>query len=286
MRSIDAIIVDAAGSARAPAVRDGSIAALQAERSGGVLARAAAAPKRLARGALQKMAGLADATRNAVSAGSDRARHQGAAPAPGEVSAAKLLGGAAVSDGNPEAKRASGSGASDAVSAREPTSLPREATAARPSEAKSEIAKATHSEDDAADTATSDRAAEANALDALETPKPAAKPAPEVEPSETADAEDDASLYDSYRSAKPTSGKLMAGKDKADNAASDGEQTARATDEDASEHAAAKPGEKPASSGNGTAAPDAAQSDEPGDGEADRGFLLDRLKHVPESETR
>ena len=286
MRSIDAIIGDAAGSARAPAVRDGSITALQAERSGGALARVAAAPKRLARGALQKMAGLAGATRDAVSAGSGRARDQGAAPAPGEVSAAKLLGGAAVSGSNPEAKRASGSGASDAASAREPASLPREATAAKPSEVTPETAKATHPGDDAADTATGDRAAEANARDALETPQPAAKAAPEAKPSETADAEDDASLYDSYRSAKPTSGKLMAGKDKADNAASDSQQTGQATVEAATGQAAAKPGAKPASSSNGAAALDAPQRDEPGDDEADRGSLLDRLKHVPESETR
>jgi len=311
MRSIDAIIADVSGGARTPAATDGAVQVMQEDRRArGALARAARTPARLARGAMQKVARFAavkprsGAERSALSGDAPGAGRAMSSPMPGEVSAAKLLGGAAVAQTAPQARpeERSQAGQTDAAGpeavrpagetaatgAREPSATQADAAAppGSPAQADADAAPAP-----AAASGPEKAPAPGDAGQATGTPSAAAATAEDAGDK----AEDDhASLYDRYRSAKPTSGKLMDDAGPAASTAPDPSHAESATDEAgaAPESAArddaadktARDDAKP--SANGAAAPDPAKTTDTDDEDGASGSLLDRLKQVPESETR
>jgi hypothetical protein len=306
MRSIDAIIANTGTGPRAPTVTEPASAVAHRQQSAGALSRAAAAPKRLAQSAMQKMAGLTGAMRDATGK-RERGNARGqapAAPTPGEVSAARLLGGAAVSEGGHQTRRVSDfSSGQPQGPVQGPAKLLGEHPAGERPSQQANDAQARQFPPIQPPSAT-DTASQAQSSDANTSPPAraqAAEPEPDPRPRGPApESEDDGSLYDRYRSAKPTSGKLRDNaaaqsrapvSDNAENpetsaAASDaeGEQARAATEE--SDHARKDASDKTVSSGNGAAAPDSAAEDQSSDTDASSGSLLDRLRHVPESETR
>jgi len=305
MRSIDAIIGDSVGGARASGLSDGSVPTRRSARSGGALARAADAPKRLALGAVQKVAGLAGATGKAMRVVSGSARNEEPAPMPGEVSAARLLGGAAVSDTHTDGSRVSGVGPAITKSAdARPGSLSADAAAPK-SPPETEAKERPDAPDDATpgpvDAATAS-VPEASAARASQPQTTGHTPPPE--PDKARDQTDgDGSLYDSYRSAKPASAKPASDKPASDKAASDEPGSGKRTDAGAtaapapSEAEAAAHTEEPAPAeqtskashtptGSEDRAPEPGPTDANATGGETPGSLLDRLKHVPESETR
>jgi len=305
MRSIDAIIGDSVGGARASGLSDGSVPTRRSARSGGALARAADAPKRLALGAVQKVAGLAGATGKAMRVVSGSARNEEPAPMPGEVSAARLLGGAAVSDTHTDGSRVSGVGPAITKSAdARPGSLSADAAAPK-SPPETEAKERPDAPDDATpgpvDAATAS-VPEASAARASQPQTTGHTPPPE--PDKARDQTDgDGSLYDSYRSAKPASAKPASDKPASDKPASDEPGSGKRTDAGAtaapapSEAEAAAHTEEPAPAeqtskashtptGSEDRAPEPGPTDANATGGETPGSLLDRLKHVPESETR
>jgi hypothetical protein len=311
MRSIDAIIADVSGGARTPAATDGAVQVMQEDRPArGALARAARTPARLARGAMQKVALFASvksrsgAGRSALASNAPGAGRAMSSPMPGEVSAAKLLGGAAAAQTAPQSRSeeppaaggtnaaapeaARPAGETAATGARAPSTG--QADAAAPPESPAQ-ADADAAAGPAAASGPEKAPAPGDAGKTVGTPSPAAATAEDT----GGKAEDDnASLYDRYRSAKPTSGKLMDDSGPAGYAAADPSQAESATDEagPAPEAAAhddaadktARDDAKP--SANGAAAPDPAKTTDTDDEDGASGSLLDRLKQVPESETR
>jgi len=300
MRSIDAIIGDSVGGARASGLSDGSVPTRRSARSGGALARAADAPKRLALGAVQKVAGLAGATGKAMRVVSGSARNEEPAPMPGEVSAARLLGGAAVSDTHTDGSRVSGVGPAITKSAdARPGSLSADAAAPK-SPPETEAKERPDAPDDATpgpvDAATAS-VPEASAARASQPQTTGHTPPPE--PDKARDQTDgDGSLYDSYRSAKPASAKPASDKPASDEPGSGKRTDAGATAAPApSEAEAAAHTEEPAPAeqtskashtptGSEDRAPEPGPTDANATGGETPGSLLDRLKHVPESETR
>jgi hypothetical protein len=306
MRSIDAIIADVSGGARTPAATYGAVQVMQEDRRArGALARAARTPARLARGAMQKVARFAavkprsGAERSALSGDAPGAGRAMSSPMPGEVSAAKLLGGAAVAQARPEERSQAGqtdaagpesarsAGETAATGAREPSAGQADAAAPResPAQADADAVPAP-----AAASGTKKTTAPGDAGQATVTPSAAAT----AEDAGGKAEDDDASLYDRYRSAKPTSGKLMDDAGPAGHAAPDPSHAESATDEAgaapesaAQDDAADKTAREDAKpSANGAAAPDPAKTTDTDDEDGASGSLLDRLKQVPESETR
>lgn len=296
MRSIDAIIGDSVGGARASGLSDGSLPTRRSARSGGALARAADAPKRLALGAIQKVAGLAGATGKAMRVVSGSARNEEPAPMPGEVSAARLLGGAAVSDTHTDGSRVSEAGPAITNTA-EARPGGKSTVQTAPNSAQPKTGE--HGQPDTtdyaepgpvkADAASDPEAAAARASRPQTTDQTSAS-----EPSMASDQTDgDANLYDSYRSAKPISdkpasdkpisGKRVESTTTAAPASGEAEGPAQ-TEEPAPAEQSSKTDHEPAAAQDRPPKSDPTDANETA-GETP-GSLLDRLKHVPESETR
>ncbi|MFP4538519.1 MAG: hypothetical protein ACLFPA_09470 [Dichotomicrobium sp.] len=296
MRSIDAIIAgESSTSSAAPPARAGTAppaytdqAPKRARRS-----RAAVSPRRLARGAMATASGLAEATRsvvaNAISGPMEKGEGEGTAPKPGRVSAAKLLGGAAVQDeGKRHETQAPRAGAEEIGGTKPDTGEP---PAAESTEAAAPVSQTPAPDRTSETTATPSRDA-ASAEDAGKSTGTAVD-----SPAGEAGAPDDSggSLYDRFRTAKPVSGKLM----------DDAAETAPASEpKDEADDATASPAvetetdvPEAAGSGNGTSqgaeeSADASEQNKGGaDGEDDEAdssasSLLDRLKQVPENQTQ
>ncbi|RIA55843.1 hypothetical protein [Dichotomicrobium thermohalophilum] len=289
MRSIDAIIADTAGSSRVPALAEPAAKTARAPRSGSTLARAAAAPKRLARGAMQKLAGLAGANRNAKTSAASGSGHNPdpAAPTPGEVSAARLLGGAALSGHPAQPRRVGDFGPSEQESEQEPKTLAGGVSGAGDPGLQADVA-----------------ATEPQSF--LETNRPAPEEGPATEPQAEAttqvggeEPDEDSSLYDRYRSAKLTSGKLRedpagpetppsgnADASESGPSATEGETGSASATPEESESTSTAAGEMATSSGNGVATPESSRANDNAESDASPGSLLHRLKQMPESETR
>jgi len=301
MRSIDAIIADTRTGARVPAVTEPDVHQRRASRS--PLRRAATAPGRMARGALQKVAGLAGAKRDpGARRDSGGSRQSEVTPTPGDVSAARLLGGAAVSGGTPDI------GPHDRpapTSANETTAQNRSSEQASPGRVAPEATQTPADNRHTPSTVTEtgpppeQKAARTNHTDKQSESEQNAPEKQDTPGSDSEDTEDGGSLYDRYRAAKPASGKLMEdsapgrttdtnnqGASDPNKPASDTDIQAASTSNNAREGGGAVSSEKSASSGNGVAKPGAADGEEASDTDASPGSLLDRLKQVPESETR
>ncbi len=296
MRSIDAILSDTAGNTRASGWSDGSLPTRRSGRSGSALARAADAPKRLALGAIQKVAGLAGATGKAMSVVSGNARNQEPAPMPGEVSAARLLGGAAVSHTRSDGARASEASTTITDSAEARLDTPSAVTTAmEPAQPKSGEHGQPDTPDDATpDPAKTDAASDPEASDThASQPQTTNQTLPPVPSKASHPTHGDSSLYDSYRSAKPISEKSTSEKPTSDKRA-DPTSTAAPDPSEAGAPAQTEepaPAEPVGKADHMPAAPQdhAQKSDATDANEAagdTSGSLLDRLKHVPESETR
>lgn len=301
MRSIDGIIADETTGQRSrmPArTANEAAATTQAGRARG-LARAALAPTRMARGAMAKVTALAGSVRNADNQGTSPSRQTGgnetSTPATGRLSAAKLLGGAAVD---------AGASAGDTTPNAE-VNTPSSTTPLSDEAVDKMLAQDSAGREDSA------KPAPATDDDSLGPPSAAAAP-PETQASTadtpdpgTADGQattedgstDDDSLYDRFRAAKPAAGSLKSAKSTAD--ASNAE---RADANDNDEPSAVSPDD----TSETTAPPDGDGSDTPeaGDTRGNNGSggetrddtdedtansaasLLDRLKQVPENQTR
>ncbi len=301
MRSIDAIISDAAGSARTPAV-DRAARSARTAGPGSALTRAVAAPRRLARGAIRRVAGLAGVTREAMNdAVSGRGRQPDAAPMPGEVSAARLLGGAAVSErqadvvGSGQSREAltKPSAPQPAIGSSDRDPAPKAPEPPRALSDMLEPAAAPETKPAADHPAT--EGAPADAPDG-QPGSPENAPARGSAPARSAETPgDDGSLYDRYRSAQPISGKLADSPAEAGKAVesetehSQSSASPRHTEDSTARPDSADEGHRQdtdrssVSAGNGA---DAADTDASADKEASPGSLLDRLRQVPESETR
>jgi hypothetical protein len=278
VRSIDAMLSDTRERAGMPAVREPQASASpEAATSRSALTRAATAPARLARGAMQTVAGLGRAKRGAAT-GADprRSRQYETAPEPGEVSAAKLLGGGAVAENRAHASSTGEAGARD-----EPATAPKQSSpTGTPSQAE-------HREPETRRAGPRQPGNEPNL--------PRSQPA-SMTPDSAADAEH-TSLYDRYRSAKPASGGPMdepvqvegwntATPPEAGEPAIPPDGEPGATSSRAGQHQNEEPGGTSRSSGNGPATTDSPEAGDAANTEASSGSLLDRLKHLPENETR
>ena len=301
MRSIDGIIADETTGQRSrmPArTANEAAATTQAGRARG-LARAALAPTRMARGAMAKVTALAGSVRNADNQGTSPSRQTGgnetSTPATGRLSAAKLLGGAAVD---------AGASAGDTTPNAE-VNTPSSTTPLSDEAVDKMLAQDSAGREDSA------KPAPATDDDSLGPPSAAAAP-PETQASTadtpapgTADGQattedgstDDDSLYDRFRAAKPAAGSLKSAR-----STLDGPNAEKADENDNHKPSAVSPDD----TSETTAPPDGDGSDTPeaGDTRGNNGSggetrddtdedtansaasLLDRLKQVPENQTR
>jgi septal ring factor EnvC (AmiA/AmiB activator) len=301
MRSIDGIIADetTVQRSRMPArTTNEAVTHTQTGRARG-LARAALAPTRLARGAMAKVATLAGSVRNTDNQGTAGTRQTGgeetSTPVTGRLSAAKLLGGGAVDAGAPVGNPTPGAEAST------PTSTP----PLSDEEVDKMLAQDNASAEETAKpgtTAGDDRLGPRGTADQPPKTRDSADDTP-VSGAAQQDAgtedvsTDDDSLYDRLRAAKPASGSLMSAK-----SAPDAPNADKADENDNNEPSAASQDDPFASpdqpDGDGTAAPEAGDTptnsssgaDDEADSDADTAnsaaSLLDRLKQVPENQTR
>jgi len=301
MRSIDGIIADETTVQRSRMPARTAAEALTTTQSGRVrgLARAALAPTRLARGAMAKVTALAGSVRKTGDQDAAAMRQTGgeetSTSVTGRLSAAKLLGGSAVDAG------ASAGDTTPSAEINTPSSTP----PLTDEEVDKMLAQDNVSPDETAKPATTAEDGSLGPRDAAEeepeTPAstedtPASSTAQQDAGTEDVSIDDD-SLYDRFRAAKPASGSLKSAKSATDapNAEKAGENdsddTSAASQDDESD-TAGQPG------GDGTQAPEAddtpSNNSSGGDDEDDSdedsansaASLLDRLKQVPENQTR
>jgi len=300
MRSIDAIITGEGKRAQRPTpvslTRHGADPARHQPQRRSPLSRAALSSTRLARSAVAKVTGLAGGGARSVDARSaDSESRAGAtkAPAamPGRLSAAKLLGGAAVSDSLPKVRLNEDKTSPETQGAKAASTGP----------AMDDILRAPESGEQGSQSAGQEQNAETperqteQASGAPATPPHSGTTGNSSEPDGTSakSSSDDGSLYDRFRSAKPASGKLMSENGPLPSAA-DTEETGQSVAADTGE----EPSAEPSSDVSGASAedPPSGAGSNSGDGEADStgdaeetpsgSSLLDRLKQVPENQSR